>query len=61
MREDVEESEEGEDVGGFHPDSKSDRAGESGGDVAQRSCRQEQYKKKEQSYKKYSQATSLQN
>ena len=42
VREDVEESEEGEDVGGVHPENKSHRAGESGGDAAKQSCRQQQ-------------------
>ena len=45
MREDVEEGEEGEDVGGVHPESESDRAGEPGGDAAEQPCRQQQYDK----------------
>ena len=40
VREDVEESEEGEDVCGVHPECKSDGAGEPGGDAAKQPRRQ---------------------
>ena len=65
MREDVEESEESEDVGGIHPDNKSDRAGESGCDAAEQPCRQHQYNKEKTreitKLQQYLQAISLQN
>ena len=40
VREDVEEGEEGEGVGGVHPDNKHHRAGEPRGDAAEQPCRQ---------------------
>ena len=66
MREDVEEGEEGEDVGGVHPESESDRAGEPGGDAAEQPGRQQHYEKDEKEKRKpklqkYWQAISLQN
>ena len=45
VRENVEESEEGEDVGGLHLNNKSHRAGESGGVASGQPSRQQQEQK----------------